>query len=160
MNQAAFKSGMTAVYAAHGRVPPSEAVLLAVWRRVESLPDAFMDWACRELADYDKLPGNLGLELARALYARWRAERAPRGPRRLPCPDCDPSTPGFFHWWRREGGLLRSGLIRCACNDDPAFDPLPRKNKAAARAEGLLVMPPDCKGGPAAFERGLSRAGV
>lgn len=160
MTGAAFKTGMSKVYAAHAKAPPSQAVLEALWERVGTLPDAFMHWAARQLCDYEKLPQNLGLELAGRLYPRWRAQNRTGSPHQPQlCPDCDPQTPGFFHWWRRDGqtGRVTSGLCRCLCNNNPALDPMPRKSKAQAAKNGLSVMPRGYRGGPAAFDKEISK---
>lgn len=154
MNNMAFKNELRSIFAAHGKVAPSEAIVMAVWKRVESFPDAFMVWASSHLADYEKLPSNLGLELAKGLYPRWRAETDQAPVRRQCCPDCDSQMPGFFYAWRKdEAGRLNSFLCRCLCNADPALGNMPQMSKGYAGRQGLTVMPADWQGGPAGFER-------
>lgn len=157
MDQITFKNELRAIFAAHGKIVPSDAVALAVWKRVEEFPDAFMTFAATQLADYEKLPSNLGFELARVLYPLWRSRMDQQNTRRVCCPDCDRHMPGFFQAWKRdEAGRLRSVLCRCLCNDDPVFENMPRMSKAFAGQQGFSVMPRTWKGGPAGFERSIS----
>lgn len=148
-----FKNCMREIYASHGKTPPTDAVMMAVWKRVEHIPDAFMEWATSRLADYDKLPGNLGLELSRALYADWKNQTGQTGNTRDCCFNCDKQVPGFFYFWRLDDiGQVKSGMLRCECNDDPALGSMPRMSKHYARSQGLFVMPPGYQGSPARFE--------
>lgn len=154
MEQAKFKNCVREIYAAHGKTPPTDAVMLAVWKRVEDMPDAFMPWAAVKLSDYERLPANLGLELAKQLYPEWRAETRKTGPSSSNCPECDPRIPGYFFGWKRDSqGILRSGICRCLCNADPAMGNMPRMSRALADSQGIAVMPVGCPGGPAAFEQ-------
>lgn len=152
MNEGAFRNSMNRIFAAHAKAPPSRAAIDAVWYRVAEFPDAFMDWAAAKLCDYEKLPGNLGYEI-KGMYSQWRSETGQPRQERHCCPDCDRQIPGFFYWWQRdESGHVASGMCRCLCNNDPSLDPMPRKSKAQAEREGMVVMPKGNQGSPAGFE--------
>lgn len=161
MEQNTFKNGMRRIFAAHGKIPPSETVLAVVWERLRDKPDPFMDWAAQKLADCEKLPGNLGLELERALLPQWRAETKGESDSRVYdlCPDCDRQLPGFFYVWSQNpDGTRHMAVQRCLCNSARGLDPLPRKSKAQAQREGRMVMPQDWSAGPAGFEAWMDRA--
>lgn len=151
--QETFKPQIRDIYAAHGKSVPSDAIVLRVWSRVKEFPDAFMGWACAKLQDYEKLPGNLGWELAGNLYSQWRSETGGRRSQLQGCPECDRETPGFFMGWKRyNGGIPYSATIRCLCNSDPAFGNIPAKSRDQAQREGWALRPLGDEGSPAGFE--------
>lgn len=115
---------------------------MAVWKRVKQFPDAFMAWAAEQIADEEKLPGNLGLELERMLFPRWCAQNK-RQQAAIPCcPQCDTATPGFFTAWQRlESGERRRFMCKC-CYHGKMFEKMERMTRAQARARGWVVMPP------------------
>lgn len=152
--QDSFKPELRNIYAAHGRAVPSDAVVLAIWRRVKDYPDAFMFWASAKLQDEEKLPGNVGLELSRSMYPAWCGETGQPRQEHVCCPDCDRQMPGWFYVWSRdERGHVRSWVQRCMCNHDPSLGAMPARSKEHVIREGGTVMPKDFSGGPGAFER-------
>lgn len=120
MDNQHFRAEMRRIYANHGRTP-SDTVLFAVWKRVEPFADSFMTWAADKLSDYEKLPGNIGLELVRNLHPQWRSKSGQQKIVIQCCPECDRQTPGFFTAWRKHGQRV---LVRCRCNNDAEFDPM------------------------------------
>lgn len=76
MNRQTFDSAMGEVFAAFQKPAPRPAVLDAIFKRVEELPDEFVYWAADVLQDEEKLPMNLGREL-RLMYPAWKAETTP-----------------------------------------------------------------------------------
>ncbi len=113
MTVTAFKDGLGSVFAAHGKAFPGKEMIAAVWRRVEPLPDSFMAWAAVRLEDYEKLPSNLGRELAVVLWPQWRAEQ-PARPGREGCAAC-----GGRGFWlaRRKGDEGPGGRGVALCPD-------------------------------------------
>lgn len=140
-----FKPELRKMYAAHGRNPVNDAAVAVIWNRVKTMPNAFMEWAALQIADEDKLPGNLGLELERVLFPRWYAQNKQQQARPSYCPDCDTSLPGpgFFHVWERlPNGEIGRRVQKC-CYYGKDFQKEERMTKAQARSRGLIVMPAD-----------------
>ncbi|MDR2695172.1 MAG: hypothetical protein LBC79_02170 [Deltaproteobacteria bacterium] len=67
---------------------PSARIADAVFGAVSELPDSFMDFAVAELKDYATLPSNLGRELFRVLWPRYR-EKNPQIKARAGNQGCD-----------------------------------------------------------------------
>lgn len=141
MNQITFKNQLRAIFAAHGKAP-SEAVVYAVWTRVEPLPDEFMTWAVTKLCDYEKLPPNLGLELEKELFPSWCSQTGKKALRlNAGCHECDIQTPGYFTGWLKGGDGQRK-LIRCACNTDEKCSFMRPMTRGAAERNGYHTTPP------------------
>ena len=144
------KKMLAEIYAVHGKSVPSEKIAEVIIRQMLDKPLAFMSWAAARMGDYDRLPGNMGLEL-RQLYSEWTSRRGIGSRKREACPDCDKSFPGFFFYWKRnEQGVLYERLARCQCNDDPN-ERGPKKSKTQVAKEGFTVIPRGYDGGDARF---------
>lgn len=135
-----FKPELRKMYAAHGRNPVNDAAIEVIWSRVKTMPDAFMQWAALQIADEDKLPGNLGLELERVLFPRWYAQNKKQQAPVSCCPDCDTGNPGFFYAWQRlENGMYHRFTCKC-CYHGRGFEKDERLTKSQAIARGWRVM--------------------
>ena len=142
MNQQHFEHCMKDIFSAFGRKEPTGNAIMSIWKRVRNFPDSFMTWAAEKLSYYEKLPGNLSLEIEKNLYPQWRSETGQPLQERACCHECDTKFPGFFMGYRwHEGGRAYNATIRCLCNDDPAFDPMQRKSRDQAEREGWSLVP-------------------
>ena len=142
MTDSSFRTGLNAIFAAHSKQFPSADAIAVIWTRVSAKPDSFMAWAAKELMDYEKLPGNIGLELESVLYPRWLAQSGCNAGTR-PCQDCDPTTPGFFTAWDKDPqGQPHRFIVRCVCNRNPQFARMAPMTKDHARRRQFSVLPP------------------
>lgn len=141
MDFSIFKQELRGIYASHGKAAPaSDAVITAVWKRIQSFPDDFMRWSATQLADYEKLPNNLGLELERSLFPDWKAQTGFRTAAQALCPNCDREFPGFFMAFEKTpAGYLHSFLVRCPCNHGSRWEHMESYNKAEAQRRGYTV---------------------
>lgn len=153
MEKLQFANWMQALYANFGKAAPSNAVLLAVYRRIESLPDGFLAFAAEKLEDYTTLPVNLGRELRRILWPEYlgrHPELRARDEERC-CRNCSPDVPGFFWAYEPNGKRI---LCKCVCNT-AAFEFMPAMTHAHACELGLSLTDPTRVATPAnpAFRR-------
>ena len=149
MNRQTFDNAMGEVFAAFQKPAPRPAVLDAIFKRVEELPEEFVFWASEKLQDEEKLPANLGRELLR-MFPAWKAENFSQ-PQHDPwanetsgdpnCPDCGGS--GWHYVWRRPA---RPGTaptaIPCLCNTvvDAWEDPPRRASLEDLRRAGIWTL--------------------
>jgi hypothetical protein len=136
MKNETFDMYVPRIYAAHGKTVPTLEILRELWERIQGLPDAFLPWATAKLADYEKLPGNLGRELAGDLYSAWQLAHRNRGYEPKGCPNCDTSTPGWFFGWREDGSAR---LCKCTCNTDSKFADYPSTSLFQLHEQGLMT---------------------
>lgn len=86
-----FFEGIDRVFAAHGKIRVSAPVKEQIFKRVRDMPDDFMVFAEEELEDYEKLPANLGREIATVLFTAYknRQQGIALSEITLQCPECD-----------------------------------------------------------------------
>ena len=142
MDNQQFGAWIRELYSIFGKNNPSEPIMSAIYRRVEHLPDDFLDYAMSRLEDSEKLPANLGRELYRVLWPEY-LEKHPelRGQEasRQACPSCSPDTPGFFWAWALNGHRY---LLKCACNSRQDLAHLDAWTHERAMQAGLRLQDP------------------
>ena len=150
-----FKPKVREMFAAHGRNPVNDAAVAVIWERVKTMPDAFMQWAAMQIADEEKMPGNLGFELERVLFPRWYSQNKSVQARVSYCPDCDTDLgQGFFYVWQRlDNGMYHRFTQKC-CHFGKGFEKEDRLTKYQAKARGFIVMPAG-QNNPFLFEQQL-----
>lgn len=118
MNKAYFLERFRDICGVFGRNMFPEHVQNAVYRQIEALPDAFMDYALSELEREEKLPSNLGRFLKLELWPKYldnnpqlRAHEVQTG-----CHRCRDGVPGLRNYWEPDG---TAHTCRCICNTDP-----------------------------------------
>ncbi|MGE9985390.1 hypothetical protein [Desulfovibrio sp. SGI.169] len=115
MNKFHFSNKLRGIYAAFGKAYPGTSVAEAIFKRVESMPDGFMDYALERLENQPDMPKNLGYHLRHALWPEYlekhpqlKATESQGG-----CHNCSPDMPGFFWAWEADG---KRYCLKCACN--------------------------------------------
>jgi len=130
-------------YAALGaKAPESSSPAWRIWAEMcADVPLTAVPYIRGKLFELDSMPRNFG-KAVKALAAEWRSDTRQPKPEQQCCHECYPPFPGFFPGWQKaEGGMLYKFMIRCLCNGNPYFDPMPRKSKAQAEREGYTVLP-------------------
>lgn len=148
-------------YAAFNRSAPTSSQTWRLWSEICSdVPFSAAKWIRGKIIRQDTLPYNFGKEVS-DLAREWRSENCAAVQELQCCSDCDRVTPGFFHWWKQEkdGGILRSGIMRCACNNDQHYSFMPPWTKSRAVREGYAVMPSG-QSSPSGFEQAAFGAGA
>lgn len=143
MEKFKFSSALGEIYAAFGKALPNPAVVNAIYRRVERLPDDFMAYAVETLQDREDLPKNLGLHLLRTLWPEYLSRHPGLWARgeQYGCDNCRNLKPGngFFFVWDTDG---HEKLAKCACNTNPDFASWPALTRYSALKSGLLLTDP------------------
>lgn len=120
-----FFNGMEDIYAAFGKKMPEDKIVQAIYKRVKTLPDAFMDFALKCLEDEEKLPQNLGRYLFRNLWPEYLALHPELKAIEdiACCSKCAPDMPGYRKVWQPELVLGQEDytprIIRCTCGNAP-----------------------------------------
>lgn len=159
MKKLRYEDGMDEIYAAFGKKSPDRRVLDIIFRRVESLPDEFMDFAVERLADEEKLPQNLGrfmrFELWPAFLDKNPQLRATRE-ELAPCPRCWPSSPQRKRFWSPDG---ETHEIACdCCRDERAIRLLGQIPDGRLIAAGYLLAPPPLPNGAKMYRDKIARS--
>ena len=141
MNKEKFTAHLQSIYAAFGKAFPSNPVALSIWKRVQDLPDGFMEYAVGRFENSTSFPTNPGFELRRVLWPEYldknphlRARESMHG-----CRQCSPDTPGFF--WAYETNGKRYSL-KCSCNGRKDFEHVQAWTHAMALDSGLYLHDP------------------
>lgn len=118
MNEYHFCGNLREIYAVFGKAYPAKHISDAIFRRVETMPDGFMDYALERLENQPDMPRNMGYHLRHVLWPEYLEKhpelRAGEGRRR--CNNCSPDLLGFFWAWDVDG---KRYCLKCACNDRP-----------------------------------------
>jgi hypothetical protein len=132
-----YEQYIAKIFAAHSKAVPSGEIAKALWERIQGLPDAYLPWAAAKLADYEKLPGNLGRELAGDLYSAWLSEHRNRAYEPRGCSNCDGGTPGWYFGYRDDDPV--PVLLKCPCNADRKFADVPAVSPRELRERGMIT---------------------
>ena len=136
MNESYFYEKLRMIYGTFGKAFPAEHIRDAIFRRVEDLPDAFMDFALKRLENQESLPANLGMHLRQLLWPDYLEKHPRLKAKDKACPDCDPALPGLFWAWDAKGFRYRQ---KCACNHDPGFGHIQGLTRRQVEARGGFV---------------------
>ena len=147
MNEVIFAEKLRGICGAFGKPYPAKHVCHSIFKRVESLPDGFMDFAAERLENQPDLPKNLGYFLRHVLWPEYldknpglRAPDAQHG-----CRQCSPDTPGFF--WAYDGDGRRYSL-KCSCNGSKAFEHVQAWTHAMVLDSGKYLTDPTAPEAP------------
>lgn len=150
MNFRKFTDGIEEIYAIFGKKVPEDRILNLVFKRIENLPDAFMDFAVRHFEDQENLPRNLGRYLFRELWPQY-LELHPELRSKsedVYCPHCDMACgiPGRRRVWRLEhlpwGDEYEPVLVRCACGNGPNLTNEPIYSDFELESMGFILKNP------------------
>lgn len=147
----------TDCYAAFNqRAPEWSSKAWTLWAEMcASVPLEASVWIRGRIIELDSMPRNFG-KAVKGLAADWRSAHGKHRETIVPCPECDTKTPGFFTVWRHDGSRV---LVRCACNRDCYFDPMPCMTRSMAEKrvydeqQGLRYIVPPADAPLVAFER-------
>ena len=118
MNNSYFCSRLRDIYATFARGYPAAGISEAIFRRVESMPDDFMDYALERLENQPDMPKNMGYHLRHVLWPEYLEKhpqlRATESSGR--CNNCSPDLIGFLWAWDADG---KRYCLKCACNSRP-----------------------------------------
>lgn len=125
LNYEKFYDGIEDIFAAFGKKTPEDKTIQAIYKRIQTLPDAFMDYAVKHFEDQEQLPKNMGRYLFRELWPEY-LERNPEMKRSEVdcCPNCISDIPGWRKVYKQEttgwGEQVWKPIIaRCACGNAP-----------------------------------------
>lgn len=121
MEKTIFATWIRDIYATYGKAAPSQAVMGAVYRRIETLPVEFLEYATEQLQDRDALPSNLGRELRHVLWPEYLAKNPSLKAHTVSqgCNSCAGSpSPGII--WAEDTGGHRYAFV-CVCNSLPSL---------------------------------------
>lgn len=120
-----FFDGIEEIFAAFGKKMPEDRVVQAIYKRVRSLPDGFMDFAVRHFEDEEQLPKNMGHYLLRDLWPEYLSRNPDlKSHEYARCEKCDPNLPGWRKVYAQETtgwgeSFLTPVIVRCACGNAP-----------------------------------------
>lgn len=125
MRESDFLDWIEGIYALFGKKMPLKKVTDAIFERVCSYPDAFMDYAKERLSDMDALPSNLGRFFCREVWPDFRDANPQLFTARIDagCALCKPDLPGWRQAWNWD--FSESFLLKCPCNRDPNMANVP-----------------------------------
>ena len=141
MNEIIFAEKLRSICGAFGKAYPAKHVCDSIFKRVESLPDGFMDYATERLENQPDLPRNLGYHLRHVLWPEY-LEKNPglRAPEETNgCKFCTPGMPGFF--WAYESTGKRY-MLKCCCNQRHDLEHMEGWTPAMAESRGLFLTDP------------------
>ena len=118
MNNSHFCGKLREIYAAFGKGYPVAHISDAIFRRIDSLPDGFMDYALDRLENQPDMPRNMGYHLRHVLWPEY-LEKHPElktGDKMRRCNNCSPDLIGSFWAWDADG---KRYCLKCACNSRP-----------------------------------------
>lgn len=145
MNKFHFSDKLRGIYATFGKAYPAAPVAEAIFRRVEAMPDGFMDYALERLENQPDMPKNLGYHLRHVLWPEY-LEKHPRlkaTESQSRCNNCSPDMAGFFWAWEADGKCY---CLKCACNSRPDLAHIQSWTPRMALDAGLRLSDPAADG--------------
>ena len=139
MNKEVFAEWIRDMYATFGKAAPSQAIMAAVFRRIDSMPTGFLEYAQDRLQDRDTLPQNLGRELRNVLWPEYlQAHPEIRGRETVyGCNNCAESPlPGLL-WFDDAEGHTYCGP--CVCNTAPSMEHFVHWSLQDIAAQGYVL---------------------
>lgn len=151
MRQDKFDDMIRQVYATFGRSAPAGDVRAVIWDKVSDVPDEAVPFLADQLCNRDELPRNVSKALMDA-WGAWKSQNPTRIIREH-CPHCHDQA--VFHCWGAdpETGRWHKFAVACPHCQTPADGSRAPADLRAMKAAGVLIMPPDYRGGPVAFDR-------
>ncbi len=119
MNEFHFNEKLRMIYGTFSKAFPAQHIRDAIFKRVEDLPDAFMDFALKQLENQESLPANLGRHLREELWYDFLRKHPELKAKVTACPECDnPDDPGTFWMLDGDGNYQH---FNCACGASHAY---------------------------------------
>lgn len=145
MNKFHFSNKLRDIYAAFGKAYPAMHVAEAIFKRIESMPDGFMDYTLERLENQPDMPKNMGYHLRHVLWPEYLGKhpqlKAMESQER--CNNCSPDLIGFFWAWDQDG---KSYCLKCACNSRPDMAHMQAWTPRMAVDAGLRLNDPAADG--------------
>ena len=150
MNEFHFGNKLREICGAFGKPYPAKHVCDAIFRRVDSLPDGFMDYALERLENQPDIPKNMGFHLRHVLWPEYLEKhpglKAKEQQRR--CNNCSPDLDGFFWAWDADG---KRYCLKCACNARPDMAHIQAWTRRQAVDAGMTLSGPSQAGQKPAY---------
>lgn len=150
MDKNIFLNGLNEIYTFFNRKTPEYRVTENLYKRIDNLPDDFMQFAIDHFANRDSLPKNMGYYLKCELWPEY-LDKNPDLKSTInysSCPNCLPELPGWRRAWVSEitgwGEMVYKPVtIRCACCNYPNPKNEPVLTDEELIAKGYYLENPD-----------------
>lgn len=140
MREDYFYEKLREIYATFSKAFPAGHISAAIFKRVQNLPDDFMDYALTRLENDVSLPQNLGRYLRMELWWDYLEKHPEQSAYYQPigCFRCK-NQPGIRLYWEPDGTVHP---CKCVCNMDPRIAHISAPTDAELLALGYFLENP------------------